>query len=444
MSTTKELLQTAKQIVAGARKRGAKQARASVYRSRENRVEWRDGKLDRLRESTRMGASVTLFVDGRYSAHTTSDLRPAALERFLDGAVAMTRVLEPDPHRKLPDPARYGGRHEGDLGLLDAAAAGALTAQERRRAAASLEAAARACPEKDKIISVTGTFSDTLSESVLVNSNGMEGERRGTSFFVVAQTSVRGKGNRKPSAYAYASRRRRADLPALVDLGQEATRRALQELGAGPEKSGRYACVLENRVVGRLLWGLIGPLTGNAIQQKRSFLADKLGHRLAAPLLDITDDPLLVGGLSSRPYDSEGMSAVRRPILARGVLRSFFLDTYYASKLSQEPTIGGPTNLVFSTGKGDLPALLRAMGRGILVTGFSGGNANAATGDFSIGVRGLWIEKGAVVRPVAEMNLAGNHLTFWRALRELGNDAFRSSSFVTPSLRFGPVQFSGV
>jgi PmbA protein len=84
------------------------------------------------------------------------------------------------------------------------------------------------------------------------------------------------------------------------------------------------------------------------------------------------------------------------------------------------------------------------MGRGILITGFSGGNANAATGDFSIGIRGLWIEGGKIVRPVAEMNLAGNHLTFWSGLRELGNDPFRSSSTVAPSLRFGPVQFSGV
>jgi PmbA protein len=228
-----------------------------------------------------------------------------------------------------------------------------------------------------------------------------------------------------------------------VELGREATRRALQELGAKPEKSGEYACVLENRIVGRLLGGMIRPLGGNAIQQRRSFLADKLGQKIAAGRLSIVDDPLLVGGLASRPYDSEGMSAVRRPVLERGVLKGFFLDTYYASKLGKEATIGRPTNLVFSPGKRDLPALLKAMRRGILVTGFSGGNANAATGDFSIGIRGMWIENGKPVRPVSEMNLAGNHLTFWKRLQELGSDPFRSSSTVAPSLRFAPVQFSG-
>ena len=132
------------------------------------------------------------------------------------------------------------------------------------------------------------------------------------------------------------------------------------------------------------------------------------------------------------------------PIFENGILRNFYLDTYYASKLGRPPTSGDQTNLVFPTGERDLPGLLREMGTGLWITGFSGGNSNSATGDFSIGIRGQWVENGEPVRPVSEMNLAGNHLEAWKQLLEFGNDPNPNSSIRCPSMRFGELQFSGV
>jgi PmbA protein len=127
----------------------------------------------------------------------------------------------------------------------------------------------------------------------------------------------------------------------------------------------------------------------------------------------------------------------------RGILKSFLLDTYYASKLGAEPTTGGTSNLVFPTGKRDLAELCAVMGKGILVTGFSGGNSNSATGTFSLGIRGQWVEGGKPVHAVSEMNLSGNALELWSRLLELGNDPYLYSSMRCPSLRFDKLQFSG-
>lgn len=442
-ATTKDLLQAAERIVAEARRLGAQQVRASVRRERKSSVEWRDGKLDRVRESTEMGASVHLFVDGRYSAHSTSDLRQSALSSFLAGAVANTRVIRRDEHRKLPEPARYAGIAERAVEICDAAGVAKQDATERRRLAAALEEAARTGQDQSKIVAVNTSCSDTLAERATVTSNGMQGAFAGTYFSLFAMTSVRDAGHRKPTGYWYAVRRRRADLPTVASVGEQATRRALACLGEKPDRSGRFACIIENAVVARLLDGLLGALYGEPIQQRRSFLADKLDQRIAASLLTITDDPLLGGGLGTGPFDGEGMASQRRPVIERGVLRTFFLDTYYASKLGKQPTTGDWSNLVFAPGKRDLAGLCRAMDDGILVTGFSGGNVNSATGDFSIGIRGQRVVKGQPVRPVAEMNLAGNHLELWKQLRELGADPFHSSTVVAPSLRFAPLQFSG-
>jgi PmbA protein len=278
----------------------------------------------------------------------------------------------------------------------------------------------------------------------MVTSNGMQGTRRSSTFALFAETSVADEGDRKPEGWDYAVVRQRDALPAIARIGAEATRRARMGVGAEPAASGRYRCVIENRVVGRLLAWLLAPLDGRAIQQQASFLADKKGEPVLAEGLSITDDPFVVGGLGSRLYDGEGMARAEMPVFERGVLRNFYLDTYYASKLGLEPTSGSQSNLVFSGGERDLAGLLEQMGTGILVTGFSGGNSNAATGDFSIGVRGQWVENGKIARPLAEMNLAGNHLSFWQRLVETGNDPRIYSSWRTPSMRFDEVQFSGL
>lgn len=439
----RELQDIVQRILDGAKKRGAQGARASAYLSRDSTLEWRDGKLDRLQESTQRGASVTLYVESRYSSNSTSDLRPEALDRFLDETVAMTRLLAADEHRRLPDPARYQGRFEGDLGVHDAEGLGRMTPDRRREMVQRLEAAARSAPGADGIISVTTAASNSSFDSVLGATNGLLAGRSGTDFSVFAEVSVKDEGDRKPEGYEYGSSTRLSTLPDLERTGREATRRALELRGSRAEKSGLYPCVIENRVAGRLLGDLLAPLAGQAIQQKRSFLADRLDQPVASEAFTVEDDPLLLGGLASRPYDGEGLTLKRRFLFERGVLRTFLLDTYYASKLGREPTSGGTTNLVFPPGSRDLAGLLAAMGTGILVTGFSGGNSNPATGNFSLGIRGLWVENGRPVRAVSEMNLSGNHLQFWRALLELGADPFVHSGWRTPSLRFAPVQFSG-
>jgi PmbA protein len=207
--------------------------------------------------------------------------------------------------------------------------------------------------------------------------------------------------------------------------------------------SGNYACVIENRLMRRALGGLLGALSGDAIQQERSFLVGKVGEQIASELFTVTDDPLVIGGFGSRAYDNEGMTARKMPIFERGILRNYYINTYYASKMGVEPTTGGQSNLVFATGENDLESLLRNMGTGILVTGFMGGNSNDTTGDFSVGIRGHWIENGRRVKPISEMNLAGNHLEAWKQLVEVGNDPWPYSASRPPSMRFEELTFSG-
>jgi PmbA protein len=200
---------------------------------------------------------------------------------------------------------------------------------------------------------------------------------------------------------------------------------------------------VEARSGGRLVAALLGPLGAASLQQKRSYLEGKLGAAVGSPLLDLTDDPLVVRGLGSRLYDGEGIAARRFPIFEGGALRSYYVDTYYGRKLGIPPTTARASNLSWKLGTRSQQELLAAMGDGVLVTGFLGGNSNGTTGDFSLGVRGFRVRGGALAEPVGEMNVSGNQLELWRRLAAVGNDPYRYSAMRTPTLVFEGVQFAG-
>jgi len=332
--------------------------------------------------------------------------------------------------------------YSGDLQILDASV-GAIAPEERLAVARSIEEASRSGEGASKIVSVTASVSDYEYTSMCVCTNGLEAEEHGTYFDRSSFVSVADTDDRKPSGYGYGSTRWAADLPGVEDIGLEATRRAVMQIGSKQAPTADYDLVIENRTVPRLARHLTGPLHGRAVQQKRSFLAGKLDQEIASERMTVTDDPHMVRGLSTTAWDAEGMATRARPVIEAGVLRTFFLDTYYASKLAMDPTSGSITNLVWKAGTRDRDAMVEGLDRGILVTSFLGGNSNATTGDFSMGIKGFLVEKGRIVHPVSEMNIAGNHLSFWNDLREVGSDPWPHSSNRAPTLLFSGVQCSG-
>ncbi|PTL77415.1 TldD/PmbA family protein [Vitiosangium sp. GDMCC 1.1324] len=444
MSTTNtNLADVARQAVSLAREKGASEASATAGRTREVEVQWRDGRLDKVSEATTRGLSVQLYVDGRYSAVSTSDLRPEALERFISDSISMTRALARDEYRRLPEPELYEGRSLVDLAIEDPRQE-KLTADERQRFARELEAAARSADTKGAILSVTTGFGDSLREMFRVSSNGFEGGLRGTQFVASAEVSVKDADGRRPEESDYAVARFFEDLPDAGTLGRRAGERALGRLGATKGASAVLPMAVDNRAAGRLVSMLLGPMSGSAIQQKRSFLDGKLGQKVGSDLLVLTDEPHVKRGLGSRLFDGEGITARSLPLFEGGTLRSYFIDTYYGRKLKTRPTTGGASNLAWKLGAKGQPALLADLKEGILVTGFLGGNSSSVTGDFSLGIQGFRVRGGKIAEPVSEMNISGNQLDFWKRLVAVGSDPYAYSALRTPTLVFEGVQFAGV
>ena len=153
-----------------------------------------------------------------------------------------------------------------------------------------------------------------------------------------------------------------------------------------------------------------------------------LNKKIASEKMTVIDDPYLKKGLGSKLFDGEGLAAEKRVMIEKGVLKNYFIDNYYGKKLGWNPTTAGPSNMVYEYGSKSFDELLKEITKGIIVTGFIGGNSNSTTGDFSFGIVGLFVENGQIIKPVNEMNISGNAKEVWNQLVEMGNDPYQYSS----------------
>lgn len=434
-----ELLQSATAAVEMARKAGAQDAWAALSRDRSVSYTYRDGKIEKVEESTSRGLGISLYVDGRYSSHSTTDLRPDRLQSFITEAVALTRALQPDPHRKIPDPALFKDRPTTDLERNDPAVA-RITREQREAWCAEMDA--RAHTDKRVISAESGLFSGE-SQGASASSNGFTGTWDGAYVGYNCSATVREGEDKRPEGSASAVGRYLAGLPEPGKIAEKALARALDRLGSKKGPTIRATMVVDPEAAVSLISRALGPGSAAAIQQGRSYWAGKLGQPLFGDKLTITDDPLIPRGLGSRHFDGEGISAKRMPIIDKGVVKNIYIDTYYGRKLGMAPTTGSASNRVVALGDKNLAELLAQAGSGIYVTSWLGGNSDSTTGDFSLGLRGHLIENGKIGAPIGEMNVTGNIPALYQSLVAVGNDPYPYSSLRAPTLVFQDVQFSG-
>ncbi len=432
------LLEGAEMAITLAKAAGAEGAFAAMSRQRSVSLEVRDLELEKVQESTDTSLGLQLYVEGRYSSHDTNDLRPDALRSFVEQAVALTRALEVDTFRQLPDPSRYA-QALPDLDLYDPAVeAQQLEAQLDQAMALNARVAG-----KEDVISASSSAYVGYGQSGAVSSNGFSGLFSGTSTGMYANVTLQGEGDKRPEGGWGMSARHLGQLLSPEAIGDEAMLRARRRLGSKKGPTVKTTMVVDRDAATSLIVRLLSPASGASVQQGRSMWADRLGQKVVDEKLSITNNPLIPGAIASQPFDDEGVAGFEMPIIENGTLKNYFLDTYYARKLDAKPTTGSWGNIVVKPGRRDLATILRDVGTGIYVTSWLGGNADPTTGDFSFGLRGHLIDRGAIGSPVGEMNVTGNLLTLFGALDELANDPWEHSMFRTPSMVFENVQFSG-
>ena len=428
-------------IIKAAQDEGANDCKATITRSRQVTIRYRNHKPEVIKEASTQNLFLEIYLDGKYAFQSTPDLRQATLAGFIKKLISNAGYLEKDPFRSLPDPDLFMGRSDASIRIFDPSY-NDFSPEQRHSLIKDVE---NACIDQggEKVISVDAEISDQFNEFISLTSNGFEGENEGTRYGVETNMSVQDEGDRKPQGYSYFGTRMLNDLPSAETIAMHTTRDTMNQLGAKKIKTEKLPIIVENKNVSRILSGFLSAMNGQNLQQKSSFLLDKKGKQVGSKLLTLTDDPFIEKGLGSKLFDNDGFPTVKRTMIHKGILKEYFIDWYYSRKLESEPTTGSPSNLIIPQGNRAVDEIMKDLGRGILVTGFIGGNSNPTTGDFSNGIFGLLFDRGQVIHPVAEMNIADNHNEFWNKLVEVANDPWKYSSRMIPSLVFNDILVAG-
>jgi PmbA protein len=443
MSDRIALLET---LIAKAKRLGAEAADAVVFDSVSSNVSYRLGKLEEVERSEGHDLGLRVFIGKQQAAVASTDLSQRALDQLAERAVAMARTTPADPYCGLAS-RELLAKTWPKLDLEDTHEPSSERLVELAR---DCEAAAREVPG---INNSEGSSAGWGRGAVaLATSEGFAGAYATTSI-TVSVSVLAGEGTGMERDYDFSSARHVADLGDAQAVGRSAAERTLRRLNPRKVKSQAVPVIYDPRVSNSLLGHFAGAINGISIARGTSFLKEKMGKRVFPEGTRIVDDPHIVRGVRSKPFDGEGVANRAMNLIEDGVLQTWLLDSAAARQLGLTTTghaargTGGPpspstSNLYLVPGKETPEALIADIAQGFYVTELIGMGVSGVTGDYSRGAAGFWIENGKVTYPVSEVTIAGNLNHMFANIRPANNLVFKYGTNA-PTLRIEGMTVAG-
>jgi PmbA protein len=418
-----------------AKKCGATASEVAATLNQGLSVTVRMGDIETVEHTRDRGLAITVFFGDRTGSASTSDYSWASIEQTVQAACNIARFTEEDSCHGLADPDRLATEFP-DLDLYHpwslAVDEGAEMARECEQAALDYD---------KKIENSEGAVVDSHQGcEVYGNSHGFLGESRKTRHGISCSVIGKADGSMQRD-YWYSTSRRREDLEGPSKIGRIAGARTVRRLGARKLNTCQVPILFEAPIASSILSHFIGAISGGALYRKASFLLDHLGKVVFPEFVRIHEQPFLQRAMGSAVFDNEGVATKARDIIVGGVLEGYILGSYSARRLGLETTgnAGGVHNLTIDPGKDDLSGLVKALGRGLLVTELIGFGVNSVTGDYSRGAAGFWVEDGEVQFPVEELTIAGNLKDMFQSIVAIGCDVDRNQN-----IRCGSILVDGL
>ena len=437
--TAEALFPTLDALVKAAKAAGAESADAVATHGRSLGIAVRNNALEDVDSSEGRDIGLRVMVGQRQACVSSSDLSPASIQALAERAVAMAKLAPEDPYCGLPDVSLLSKPGGADaLDVWDETQMNPVLlktrAHELEAAALSIEGVAQA--EGANASWTTSAFAYATSHGFR---DGWRASRHGLSVSAIAQ-----QNGAMERDYDYESTRHFDALPDPAKIGRHAGERAVARLGSRQIPSAALPILFDERVAASLLAALLGAISGPAITRGVSFLKEDLGNEIFAPHIQVLEDPLLARGDGSRPWDGEALKVKKRHIIQDGVLKTWLLNMSSARQLDLPPTghgtrgIGSPpgvsaTNTWIAAGEKTPEQLMADIGEGFLISEMFGPSLNSNTGDYSVGVSGFKIEKGARAFPVSEVTIAGNLRDMYKTMIP-ASDLKMDSATNAPSL----------
>jgi PmbA protein len=440
----------AQRVVHLALDRGATDAECTVTEGDEFTAQVRMRSLETLKEAGSRAAGLRVLVGKRAGSSYSSDLSGEGLHALVASALEIAAISTEDPSAGMPDATELGAL-PGDLALYSDEVAALETAWKIRQAMDAEEAALAADP---RIVNSEGASFDSYTGSrAFANSLGFQDAYR-MSICSLGVTPVSRENGKLERDSWYTVARTAAALEPAADVGRRAAERALRRLGARKVLTAKVPIVFDPEVARTLLGHIFDAVSGDSVWRHASFLADKLGERIAPEHVTIVDDGTIPGLFGTSPFDDEGVPSRRTVVVERGILKRWLLNSYTARKLGLKTTGNAARGLTGNAGVGRgnfflepgtaPPAdVLRGIRQGLYVTELIGQGVNVVNGDYSRGAAGLWIENGELAYPVSEITIASNLARMLSGITAVANDLRFRGSTASPTLVIEEMTVSG-
>lgn len=412
------LREKVERIIEEARRQGASASEVSVSMEQGLSTTVRQGEVETVEFNRDQGFGITLYVGQSKGSASTTGSGDEAIRETVAAALAIARHASQDEFAGLAD-ATLMARELPDLDLYHP---WAITPEQAIEQALSCESAA--FDFDARIRNADGTSLNTHQGCrAYGNSNGFIGGYCSTRHSLSCVMIAESEGQMQRD-YFYDVNRIGEALIDPQTIGRRAAERAVRRLGARPIPTCEVPVLFAPELATGLFSHFIAAISGGNLYRKASYLEDALGQTLFPEWLSLDERPHIPRALGSASYDGDGLATYAKPFVENGRLISYVLSTYSGRKLGMPSTAnaGGVHNLFVSHGEEDQAALLRRMGRGLLVTELMGQGLNLVTGDYSRGAGGYWVENGEIQFPVQEVTIAGNLRDIFRQIVAIGCD----------------------
>ena len=440
------------EIIRKAMTRGCDAAEVFMKNAKGLSVEVKNGKVEALEASLDFGIALRVIKKQKTGFSFTTS--PEGIEKIIDEALEGAEWTYEDEFAGIPDcmPSRELSVFDTQIDILKE--------EDIIRDAILLEESALTWDERIKKVR-KAEVSAGVGSTAIINSKGINSSYKSSYYSAHVTTLAQDTGGDSQMGWDYAGSRRKSDVD-ITAVGKEASKRAIELLGSRKISPGRVPVVLSTAVAVDFLEILSASLSSEAVQKQRSFLNGKLRQNIISGIVDIIDDGTMAWGAGTKPVDDEGVPALNKTLVSEGVLKGYLYNTYTAKKDGVSSTGNavrgfknlpgvGVTNLYIKPAgsqgsekkiSGNNP-LLKSMSKGILILGAMGVHtANPISGDFSVGISGVWIENGEAAYPVKEAVMSGNILDMFKKVEEVGKDLRFYGSTGSPSLLIGDMDIS--
>jgi len=429
-----------------AKKIGATDAGAEASEGCGLSVSVRKGELENVERNRDKSLGVTVYVGHRRGNASTSDFSEAAIQQTVQAAFDIARFTAEDPTAGLPD--------EEDIAKvqpeLDLFHPWSINSEEAAKLALACEAAA--LQTSRRITNSEGAgVSAQQSHFFSAHTHGFRGGYASSrhSMSVAPIASLPGKHAEMQRDAWYTSMRAADQMATPEAVGRYAAERALSRLGSRKIPTTECPVLFESPLAAGLLGGFVQAVSGGSLYRKSSFLLDSMGKQVFPKHIDISEDPHVLRGKGSSPFDDEGVRGLKRKVVSGGRVEGHFLSSYSARKLGMKTTgnAGGSHNLIMSSkltrSSDDLQAMLQKLGTGLFVIELMGQGVNYVTGDYSRGASGFWVENGEIAFPVQEITIAGNLKTMFKGIEAVGADAYNYGAKTIGSVLINRMKIAG-